>query len=106
MKSKVTKSKRKEHSSKDLKFMEACYEKITKYFPFNSYSNKQYDHLILMQDLVKAFPQFEITGSTETKKAYWYGVLCGYYSCLQNESNNAMKRETIKEFTEYGKRTN
>ena len=86
--------------------MEACYEKITKYFPFNTYSNKQYDHLILMQDLVKAFPQFEITVSTETKKAYWYGVLCGYYSCLQNESNNAMKRETIKEFTEYGKRTN
>ena len=103
MKNKDTKSRRKEHSDKDLKFMNACYEKITKYFPFNSYSSGKYDHLILMQDLMKAFPQFEITGDKNTKKAYWYGVLCGYYTCLQNESDNVMKREAIKDF-ENGRR--
>ena len=72
-------------------------KKLNKYFPYNSYTDKRYDHLVLMQDLVKAFPPFEITGGAETKKAYWYGTLCGYYACLQNQSDNAIKREAIKE---------
>ena len=105
MKNKVTKSKRKEHSAKDFKFMNACYEKLNKYFPYNSYSDKRYDHLVLMQDLVKAFPPFEITGGLETKKAYWCGTLCGYYACLQNQSDNVIKREAIKDF-ESGKDSN
>jgi hypothetical protein len=94
----MTKSlKRKEHSNKDFKFMDQCYQKLNKYFPYSSYTDKRYDHLVLMQDLVKAFPPFEITGGAETKKAYWYGTLCGYYACLQNQSDNAIKREAIKE---------
>ena len=102
MKNKVTKSKRKEHSNKDFKFMNDCYEKLNKYFPYNSYTDKRYDHLVLMQDLVKAFPPFEITGGLETKRAYWYGTLCGYYACLQNQSDNAIKRKAIKDYESAG----
>ena len=99
----MTKSlKRKEHSNKDFKFMDQCYQKLNKYFPYNSYTDKRYDHLVLMQDLVKAFPPFEITGGAETKKAYWYGTLCGYYACLQNQSDNAIKRKAIKDFESAG----
>ena len=71
----MTKSlKRKEHSNKDFKFMDQCYQKLNKYFPYNSYTDKRYDHLVLMQDLVKAFPPFEITGGAETKKLIGMGL--------------------------------
>jgi len=86
---------RKTFSNKDLKFMEKLYEDCVQYVP---HGIKPHDNLFLIQDLIKAKPNFDITGSKETKKVFAYAFLSGFYSCIQHHQSKEDEKRAVKDF--------
>ena len=86
---------RKTISDKDQKWMNKLTDKINKLYP-NAVS--PFDHLQLMQELVRLRPGFEITSSKEYKRVFEWAFISGYFCAIQNEILKSEKKSAIKGF--------